>query len=122
MHPRVSRTSRTPLRQPPRYELPRTPQTAQSQWNLEPVDCGTLRTPKTYVVDNLASATIVELPATTYGIALPSLRDANRRPAPNSSDKQSCPSSSPRTLKWTRKKTTHKSDLGALFGSVSPVP
>src|ERR1700694_3835820 len=119
MHPRVSHT---PLRQPPRYKLPRTPQTAQSQWNLEPVDCGTLRMPKNYVVDNLVSATIVELPATTYGVVLPSLRDANRRPAPNLSDKQSCPSSFLRTLKWTRKKMTPKSDLGALFGSVSPVP
>src|SRR6202165_6322107 len=122
MPPCASRTSRIPLRQPPRYELPHTPQTAQFQWNLEPVDCGTLRMPKNYVVDNLVSATIAELPATTYGVALPSLRGANRRRAPNSSSKQSCPSSSPRTLKWTRKKTTPKSDLGALFGSVSPVP
>src|ERR1700687_4290498 len=122
MHPRVSRTSRTPLRHPPRYELPRTPQTAQSQWNLEPVDCGTLWTAKNYVLYNLVSATIAELPAMTYGVVLPSLRDANRRPAPNSSDKQSCPSSSLRTLKWTRKKTMPKSDLRALFGSVSPVP
>src|ERR1700687_1092738 len=119
MHPCASRIL---LRQPPRYELPHTPQTAQFQWNLEPVGCGILRTLKNYVVDNLVSATIAELPAMTYGVVLPSLRDTNRRPAPNSSDKQSCPSSSLRTLKWTRKKTMPKSDLRALFGSVSPVP